>query len=94
MGDIYYEMKVVMKKEMKYMGLKMQICFQKKSWNGPWMTIWRTPNVLDSVICHLNYIPHKVDHTFTYLDIAKKLGLIFICDLLVFIRYWLQRKQS
>jgi hypothetical protein len=33
-GDIYYEMEVIMKKEMNYMGLKMQNFFPKKSWNG------------------------------------------------------------
>ncbi len=39
-GDIYYEMEVVIKKELKYVGLKMWNFLKKTSWpNGPWTTI-------------------------------------------------------
>jgi hypothetical protein len=73
--DIYYEMEVIMKKEMNYVDLKMHNLFQKKSWNGPWTTTWRTPNVLNPIICHLNFNAHISRYC------QKNVGLIFICDL-------------
>ncbi len=52
----------------------MQNFFKKMSWpNGPWITIRRTPNMLDPVFHHLKYMHHKANHTPKYMGITKKI---------------------